>query len=65
MWCWAQTNSVVRGAAVMFQHLEAVSLRRAVRLNDGALSCLAGACGACLKVRNCKLPAVVTHSTGV
>ena len=45
-----QTNRVVRGAAALFRHLEAVSLRRAARLDDGALVCLARACGPRLKV---------------
>ena len=47
-----QVNGVVRGASVLFQHLASVSLRRAVRLQDGALLRLAGACGAHLQVPN-------------
>lgn len=45
-----QVNRVVCGAAVLFRCLESVSLRRAVRLQDGALLRLTRACGAHLKV---------------
>jgi hypothetical protein len=46
----AQVNGIVRGAAVLFARLEAVSLRRAASLQDASLLRLAAACGAHLKV---------------
>ena len=43
-------NGVVQGAAVMFQNLHTVVLRRATHLRDRALAALAAANGPRLKV---------------
>ena len=45
-----QVNGVVRGAALMFQNLHTVVLRRVTHLRDDALAALAGANGQRLKV---------------
>lgn len=45
-----QVNNVVRGAALMFQNLHTVVLRRATHLRNEALAALAEANGPHLKV---------------
>ena len=48
---YPQVNGVVHGAALMFQNLQNVVLRRAAHLRDFALMALAHANGPRLKVR--------------
>ena len=45
-----QVNGVVGGAALLFQQLEVVSLRRVAELRDDALASLAFSCGHHLQV---------------
>lgn len=47
-----QVNGVVQGAALIFQNLHTVVLRRATHLRDRALAALAHANGSSLKVWN-------------
>lgn len=49
-WLCLQVNDVVQGAAVMFQNLHTVVLRRATHLQDRALAALAASNGPRLKV---------------
>jgi hypothetical protein len=59
--CILQANEVVRGAALLFQRLESVSLRRVSNLRDDALVSLAFSCGAYLQVDAPPL-SVLSHS---
>lgn len=52
VWTCLQVNGHVQGAALMFQNLHTVVLRRATHLNDRALAALAAANGPRLKVHN-------------
>ena len=50
-WLRLQVNGVVQGAALMFQNLHTVVLRRATHLQDRALAALAASNGPRLRVR--------------